>query len=184
MYGRSTTPHCAQAMRQCGAGFPLPTAPRRSGSALHCPLPSAHSNLCPQQQCSRAHTVRCSAQQRAVQHHIESTVGAERHAGCSGPMRPCVTVRRRQQGSVGNVRECTGPAMQQHTARAQHTHSPARLPLPLSRHPGLLPFGNSACVTPQHDKTQHTTPNCATAHNGPTKQNATKQTTTQHITTQ
>ena len=43
VYGRSATPHCPQAMRQCEAGFPLPKAPKRRGSVLHCPLPSAHN---------------------------------------------------------------------------------------------------------------------------------------------
>ena len=44
VYGRSATSHCPQAMRQCEAGFPLPTAPKPRGSALHCPLSSAHNN--------------------------------------------------------------------------------------------------------------------------------------------
>ena len=96
--------------------------------------------------------MQCSAQHQAVRHHTISTDGAARHAGCSGPTRPCVTARRRRQGSVGQVRECTGPAMPQHTytQRAHNTHSPARLPVPVGRHPGLLPFGNSAFGTPHH----------------------------------
>ena len=39
---RSSTAHCPQAVRQCNAGVPLPTAPRQCGGALqefHCPLP-------------------------------------------------------------------------------------------------------------------------------------------------
>ena len=54
-------------------------------------------------------------------------------------MRPCVTARKRRQGSLGQVRECTGPAMPQHTytQRAHKTHSPAHLPVPVGRHPGL-----------------------------------------------
>ena len=39
MYCRSSTAHCPQAVRQCIAGGPLPTAPRRWGSVLqgvHC----------------------------------------------------------------------------------------------------------------------------------------------------
>ena len=83
--------------------------------------------------------MQCSAQHQAVRHHTKSTDGAARHAGCSGPMRPSVTARRRRQGSVGQVREYTGPAMPQHTytQRAHNTHSPARLPVPVGRHPGL-----------------------------------------------
>ena len=54
--------------------------------------------------------------------------------------------------------------MQQHTYTqgARHTHSPARLPLPLGRHPGLLPFGNSAFGTPHHTTPHHTTPHHTT----------------------
>ena len=125
--------------------------------------------------------MQCSAQHQAVRHHTISTDGAARHAGCSGPTRPCVTARRRRQGSVGQVRECTGPAMPQHTyaQRAHNTHSPARLPLPVGRHPGLLPFGNSAFGTTQHNTTQHNT----TQHNT-TQHNTTRNTPTQHNTTQ
>jgi len=36
-----------------------------------------------------------------------------------------------------------------HTARTLHTQ-PSRLPVPVGRHPGLLPFGNSAFGTPHH----------------------------------
>ena len=99
--------------------------------------------------------MQCSAQHQAVRHHTISTDGAARHAGCSGPTRPCVTARRRRQGSVGQVRECTGPAMPQHTyaQRAHNTHSPARLPVPVGRHPGLLAFGNSAFGTPHASAT-------------------------------
>ena len=108
--------------------------------------------------------MQCSAQHQAVRHHTKSTDGAARHAGCSGPMRPCVTARRRRQGSVGQVREYTGPAMPQHTytQRAHNTHSPARLPVPVGRHPGLLPFGNSAFGTPHHTTPHHTTPHHTT----------------------
>ena len=110
--------------------------------------------------------MQCSAQHQAVRHHTKSTDGAARHAGCSGPMRPCVTARRRRQGSVGQVREYTGPAMPQHTytQRAHNTHSPARLPVPVGRHPGLLPFGNSAFGTPHHTTPHHTTPHHTTPH--------------------
>ena len=151
--GGSTTPHCPQAMRQCEALFPLPTAPRQCVT-----LPTAP---CPQQRCSRAHTVQCGAERQAMRHHREGTGGAARHAGCSGQMRPCVTARRRRQGSVGQVRECTGPAMPQHTytQRAHNTHSPARLPLPVGRHPGLCPLvtAPSAHHTTPHHTTQHNT---------------------------
>ena len=106
--------------------------------------------------------MQCSAQHQAVRHHAESTDGAARHAGCSGPMRPCVTAHRRRQGSVGQVRECTGPAMQQHTytQRAHNTHSPARLPVPVGRHPGLCPLVTAPSAqhnTTQHNTTQHNT---------------------------
>ena len=96
---------------------------------------------------------------QAVRRHAAGTGGAARHAGCSGQMRPCVTARRRRQGSVGQVRECTGPAMPQHTytQRAHNTHSPARLPLPVGRHPGLLPFGNSAFGTARYNKARQST---------------------------
>ena len=110
--------------------------------------------------------MQCSAQHQAVRHHTISTDGAARHAGCSGPTRPCVTARRRRQGSVGQVRECTGPAMPRHTyaQRAHNTHSPARLPVPVGRHPSLLPFGNSAFGTPHHTAPHCTTPHHTTPH--------------------
>ena len=103
--------------------------------------------------------MQCSAQHQAVRHHTISTDGAARHAGCSGQMRPCVTARRRRQGSVGQVRECTGPAMPQHTytQRAHNTHSPARLPLPVGRHPGL-------CLLVTAPSAHHTTPHHTTPH--------------------
>ena len=129
--------------------------------------------------------MQCSAQHQAVRHHTISTDGAARHAGCSGPTRPCVTARRRRQGSVGQVRECTCPAMPQHTytQRAHNTHSPARLPVPVGRHPGLLPFGNSAFGTPHHTTPHHTTPHHTTPHHT-TQHNTTQHNTTQHNTTQ
>ena len=113
--------------------------------------------------------MQCSAQHQAVRHHTISTDGAARHAGCSGPTRPCVTARRRRQGSVGQVRECTGPAMPQHTytQRAHNTHSPARLPVPAGRHPGLclLVIAPSAHhTTPHHTTPHHTTPHHTTPH--------------------
>ena len=104
--------------------------------------------------------MQCSAQHQAVRHHAESTDGAARHARCrcSGPMRPCVTAHRRRQSNAGQVRVCTGPAMQQHTStqRAHNTHSPTRLPVPVGRHPGhcLLVTAPSA----QHSTAQHTAP--------------------------
>ena len=118
--------------------------------------------------------MQCRAQHQAVRHHTESTDGAARHAGCSGPMIPCETAHRRRQGSVGQVRECTGPAMQQHTytQRAHNTHSPARLPVPVGRHPGLCPLVTAPSA--QHNTTQHNT----------TQHNTTQHNTTQHNTTQ
>ena len=180
----------APGRRQCIAGDAQPTAPREGDSErreYHSPLPSgnaavrstistAHSPQpawhcvtlptapCPQQQCTRAHTVQCGAEHQAVRHHTEGTGGAARHAGCSGQMRPCVTARRRQQGSVGQVRECTGPAMPQHTYTqgAHNTHSPARLPVPVGRHPGLCllvtaPEGNRQRPRARHSKQRQQT---------------------------
>ena len=128
--------------------------------------------------------MQCSAQHQAVRHHTISTDGAARQAGCSGPTGPCVTARRRRQSSVGQVRECTGPAMPQHTyaQRAHNTHSPARLPVPVGRHPGLLPFGNSAFGTPHHTTPHHTTPHHTTPHHT-TPHHTTPHHTTPHHTT-
>ena len=131
--------------------------------------------------------MQCSAQHQAVRHHTISTDGAARHAGCSGPTRPCVTARRRRQGSVGQVRECTGPAMPQHnyTQRAHNTHSPARLPVPVGRHPGLchLVIAPSAHhTTPHHTTPHHTTPHHTTPHHT-TPHHTTPHHTTPHHTT-
>ena len=186
------------AERQCIAVDARPTAPRQRGGVrqeYHSPLPSgnaavrsristAHSPeaawqcvtlptaLCPQQQCSRAHKVQCSAQHQVVRHHIEGTDGATWHAGCSGPMRHCVTAHRRRQSSTGQVRECTAPAMQPHTytQRARQTHNPARLPVPVGRHPGhcLLVTAPSAHPTPPHPTPPHPTPPNQTKPNHPT----------------
>ena len=131
--------------------------------------------------------MQCSAQHQAVRHHTESTDGAARHAGCSGPMRPCVTARRRRQGSVGQVRECTGPAMPQHTytQRAHNTHSPARLPVPVGRHPGLcllVTAPSAHHTTPHHTTPHHTTPHHTTPHHT-TPHHTTPHHTTPHHTT-
>ena len=131
--------------------------------------------------------MQCSAQHQAVRHHTISTDGAARHAGCSGPTRPCETARRRRQGSVGQVRECTGPAMPQHTytQRAHNTHSPARLPVPVGRHPGLchLVIAPSAHhTTPHHTTPHHTTPHHTTPHHT-TPHHTTPHHTTPHHTT-
>ena len=101
--------------------------------------------------------MQCGAEHQAVRHHTEGTGGAGRHARCGGQMRPCVTARRRRQGSVGQVRECTAPAMPQHTytQRAHNTHSPARLPVPVGRHPGL-------CLLVTAPSAHHTTPHLST----------------------
>ena len=77
------------------------------------------------------------------------------------------TARRRRQGSVGQVRECTGPAMPQHTytQRAHNTHSPARLPVPVGRHPGLcllVTAPSAHHTTPHHTTPHHTTPHHTT----------------------
>ena len=77
--GGSTTPHCPQAMRQCKARFPLPTAPRLPSSALHCPLPSAHNN-------SAAGHTRCSVVQSTKQ---------------CGTIQKALVVQRGTQGAVG-----------------------------------------------------------------------------------
>ena len=125
--------------------------------------------------------MQCSAQHQAVRHHTESTDGAARHARCSGP---CVTAHRRRQSNAGQVRVCTGPAMQQHTStqRAHNTHSPTRLPVPVGRHPGLCLLVTAPSAhhnTTQHNTTQHNT----TQHNT-TQHNTTQHNTTQHNTTQ
>ena len=62
--------------------------------------------------------------------------------------------------------------MQQHTyaQRAHNTHSPARLPVPVGRHPGLLPFGNSAFGTAQHSTAQHSTAHHSTAQHSTAQQ--------------
>ena len=204
-----------QAGRQCIAGDARPTAPREGGSErreYHSPLPSgnaavrstisiAHSPQaawqcvtlptapCPQQQCSKAHTVQCGAEHQAVRHHTEGTGGAARHAGCSGQIRPCVTARRRRQGSVGQVRECTGPAMPQHTytQRAHNTHSPARLPVPVGRHPDLcllVTAPSAQYTTAQHNTAQHNTTQLNTTTQHSTAQHSTAQhNTTQHYAT-
>ena len=79
MSGGSTTPHCPQAMRQCDARFPLPTAPRLPTSALHCPLPSAHNNSAAgHTQCSVVQsTKQCGTTQKAlvVQRGTQGAVG-------------------------------------------------------------------------------------------------------------
>ena len=172
MYCRRSTAHCPQAVRRCIEGGPLPTAPRQWGSVLqelHCPLPpgsgavhcrssTAHCPLPTTTVQQGTHSaVWCRAPSRV--HHTEGTGGAARHAGCSGQMRPCVTARRRRQGSVDQVRECTGPAMPQHTytQRAHNTHSPARLPVPVGRHPGL-------CLSVTAPSAHHTTPHHTTPH--------------------
>ena len=165
---KSSTARSLQAARQC---VTLPTA------------------LCAQQQCSRAHTVQCSAQHQGVRHHTESTDGAARHAGCRGSMRPRVTAHMRRQGSVGQVRECAGPAMEPHTytQRAHNRHIPARLPLPLGRHPGhclLVTAPSAQHNTTQHNTTQHNTPQHNTTQHNTTQHNTSQHNTTQHNTTQ
>ena len=115
--------------------------------------------------------MRCGAERQAMRHHTEGTGGAARHAGCGGQMRPCVTARRRRQGRVGQVRECTGPAMPQHTyaQHAHNTHSPARLPLPVGRHPGLCPL--VTVPSAQSGTAQHRVPRRSTPANGATHDN-------------
>ena len=134
--------------------------------------------------------MQCSAQHQAVRHHTKSTDGAARHAGCSGHMRPCVTARRRRQSSVGQVREYTGPAMPQHTytQRAHNTHSPARLPVLLGRHPGLCHLviapsahhsttqrGAAQHSATRHATARHTTARRGTARHGTAEQGAAQQ---------
>ena len=152
----------------------------------HCPLPSAHNYSAARHiQCSAVH----SAQHQVVRHHTESTDGAARHAGCSGLLRPCVTAHRRRRSNAGQVRVCTGPAMQQHinTQRAHNTHSPARLPLPLGRHPGhclRVTAPSAQHNTTQHNTTQHNTTQHNTTQHNRTQHNTTQHNTTQHNTTQ
>ena len=187
-------------MRRCIEGGPLPTAPRQWGSVLqelHCPLPpgsgavhcrssTAHCPLPTTTVQQGTHSaVWCRAPSRVP--HTEGTGGAARHAGCSGQMRPCVTARRRRQGSVGQVRECTGPAMPQHTytQRAHNTHSPARSPVPVGRHPGLcllVTAPSAHHTTPHHTTPHHTTPHHTTPHHT-TPHHTTPHHTTPHHTT-
>ena len=153
---RSCTAHCP---RQSGSGLQEVHCPLPPGSAaVHCRSSTAHCPLPTTTVEQGTHSaVWCRAPSRV--HHTEGTGGAARHAGCSGQMRPCVTARRRRQGSVGQVRECTGPAMPQHTytQRAHNTHSPARLPVPVGRHPGL-------CLLVTAPSAHHTTPHHTTPH--------------------
>ena len=202
MYCRRSTAHCPQAVRRCIEGGPLPTAPRQWGSVmqeLHCPLPPGSGAVhcrsftahCPlptttvQQGTHRA--VWCRAPSRV--HHTEGTGGAARHAGCSGQMRPCVTARRRRHGSVGQVRECTGPAMPQHTytQRAHNTHSPARLPVPVGRHPGLclsVTAPSAHHITSHHITSQHSTAQNRTAQHSTAQHSTAQHSTAQHSTAQ
>ena len=104
-------------------------------------------------------------------------------------MRPCVTAHRRRQGSAGQVRECTGPAMQQrtYTQRAHNTHSPARLPVPSGRHPGhclLVTAPSAQNITTQHNASQHSTTQHNTTQHNTTQHNTAQHNTTQHNTTQ
>ena len=125
VYGRSTTPRCPQAMRQCEAGFPLPTAPRRRGSALHCPLLSAHNNSAAwHTQCSVVHsTKQCGTTQKALM--------VQR--GTQGAVDQCDPVRLR--AGVGRavsakcesalVRLCNNTLT--HSAHTTHTAQPVYL---------------------------------------------------------
>ena len=131
--------------------------------------------------------MQCGAEHQAVRHHTEGTGGAARHAGCSGQMRPCVTARRRRQGSVGQVRECTGPAMPQHTCtqRAHNTHSPARLPLPVGRHPGLCPLVTAPSahhITSHHITSHHITSRHITSHHVTSRHVTSRHVTSRHVT--
>ena len=225
LHCRSCTAHCPQAVRQCIAGVAAPTAPRQWGRALqelHCPLPqgseavhckssTAHcpqavrqcvagvplpTALCPQLQCSRAHTVQCRAQHQAVRHHRESTDGAARHTQCSGPTRPCVTGNRRRQSNTGQVRlakcDCALVQLCNNTlAHSAHLDTqPSRLPVPVGRHPGhcLLVTAPSAHrtaphrTTPHHTTPHHTAPHRTAPHRTTPHHTAPHHTTPHHTT--
>ena len=104
-------------------------------------------------------------------------------------MRPCVPAHGHRQSRAGQVRECTGPAMHQHTytQRARHTHSPARLPVPVGRHPGhclLVKAPSAQHCSAQHSTTQRNTTQHSTAQDNTTQNNTAQHNTTQHSTTQ
>ena len=258
VYGRSTTPHCPQAMRQCEAGFPLPTAPRRRGSALHCPLPSAHSNIAAgHTQCGVVHsTKQCGTTQKALmvergtqggpramgggpvdplyaagppgvrgaqraghrvypqrcggvhqglvcsregaRHTAKGPLGPGQHNGvgvAGAAPAPASGKRGGAAGAPGITMAATAvparsfqpppvSAQEPHTytQRAHNTHSPARLPLPLGRHPGLLPFGNSAFGTPHHTRPHRTAPHRTAPHRTAPHRTAPHHTTPHHTT--
>ena len=111
------------ALRQCGRvkqdfGCPQPPGGMAVGYTAHCPLPTTTVQ-------QGAHTVQCSVQHQAVRHHTKSTDGAARHAGCSGPMRPCETARRRRQAESALVRLCHNTLA--HSAHTTHTAQPVYL---------------------------------------------------------
>ena len=68
VYCRSYIAHCPQAVWQCAAGFPLPTAPRQCGSEkqeVPCFLPQGYNAAC-----SRRPTVHClRATHHTTPHH-------------------------------------------------------------------------------------------------------------------
>ena len=69
-----------------------------------------------------------------------------------GVQRELLESARSPEANSPGLPDSPSPCRGLHTyaRRAHNTHSPARLPLPLGRHPGLLPFGNSAFGTPHH----------------------------------
>ena len=143
----STAP---RAVRQCIAGVALPTARRQWGRALqelHCPLPRGSGAVY-----CRSCTAYCPQGSEAVHCRSSTTHCPLAVRQCiagvalpTAPGSPAVHCRTctphcsmRRHSSAGQVRQCTGPAMQQHTytQRAHDTDSPARLPVPVGRHPG------------------------------------------------
>ena len=172
--------HCPQAVRQCIGGVALPTASRQCGSALqeiHCPLPSAHkSSAAGHTRCSAVHsTKQCGTTQKAMMVVLRGTHGAV------GLLTLCDCA----QASAGQVQQCTGPAIQQHTSTQRalrHTALPFTCTRGETSRP--LPSGNSAFGTTQHNTTQHNTTQHNTTQHNTTQHNTTQHNTTQHNTTQ
>ena len=83
-----------------------------------------------------------------------------------GVQRELLEYARSPEANSPGLPDSPSPCRGLHTyaRRAHNTHSPARLPLPVGRHPGLLPFGNSAFGTPHHTTPHHTTPHHTTPH--------------------
>ena len=91
----ASTAHCPQAVGQCIARVPLPTAPRQRGSALHelrCPLPPGRGAVC-----RRSSTAHCPGQGGSVLQEMpgplpqgrEAVYGRSTTPHCPQAMRQC-----------------------------------------------------------------------------------------------